>query len=85
MTTNEHQPPTPIAEGQGWTFWLVGGAVYRAPTGAALDTAGLPLGKRWECDRAQWLRFRDSVFAWAEDLAAPRVGQFLSTKLAQNA
>lgn len=59
--------PRPIAEGEGWTFWRIGSEVYRAPTGAALDTFGHPMGKRWECSRAQWDAFR-AVFSWAVDV-----------------
>lgn len=68
-TTNQPLPPTPIAEGDGETFWLIGGEVYRAPAGAEIDTFGHPMGKRWECSHAHWLRFRE-LFSWAKDLAA---------------
>lgn len=68
-TTSQQQPPTPIAEGDGTTFWLIAGEVYRAPTGAGLDTFGHPMGKRWECNHAHWKRFRE-VYSWAEDLPA---------------
>ena len=56
------------AEGEGWTFWLIDGEVWRAATGASLDTFGHPMGKRWECSEGHWTRFR-TVFAWAADIA----------------
>lgn len=58
-----------LAEGEGLAFWQVGGEVYRAPANATMDR-GAPMGARWECSVAQWLRFRESVFAWAADVAA---------------
>ena len=66
-TTNQLEPPSPIAQGEGTTFWLIAGEVYRAQASAALDTFGHPMGKRWECSHAQWMRFRE-VYSWAEDL-----------------
>ena len=62
----------PIAQGEGWTFWQIGTEVYRAATGAELDTYGHPQAKRWECGIAHWLHFR-TVFAWAADLPTTAV------------
>lgn len=58
--------PRPLASGCGFSFWEIGGQVYRAPEGAGRDAGGLPMGARWECDLSHWRRFR-RVFSWAED------------------
>ena len=65
-----------IAAGEGWDFWHIGRDVYRAPTGAALDTFGHPMGKRWESSREHWDRYRgyagtQRLFHWAEDVDDP--------------
>ena len=53
-----------LGTSEAFDFFDIEGQVYRAPKGAGVDTAGLPMGKRWECSRAHWERYRVSVFAW---------------------
>ena len=60
--------PRIIGRGDGWAFWRIGTEVYRAADGAELDTFGHPMGKRWECSAATWVLYRESVFAWVEDV-----------------
>lgn len=56
-----------VSTEHGIAFWQIGSDVFRAPLGAALDTVGHPMGKRWEASIAHWQRFRSSVFGWAKD------------------
>lgn len=56
-----------MARGAGWSFWMVGGEVYRATTGSDMDTYGHPMGKRWECSVTHWERYR-AVYSWAQDV-----------------
>lgn len=56
-----------IAPDSNIAFWRIGEDVYRAPMNAGLDTAGMPMGKRWECSFAHWQHYR-GVFNWARDV-----------------
>jgi hypothetical protein len=58
-----------LARGEGQSFWLVGTEVYRAPTGAEMDTWNLPMGRRWERSVLHWTRFRAVVYDWALNVA----------------
>lgn len=56
----------PIATTDSVSYWQIGNDVFRAPfpwgVAAMLesnyDVYGHPLGKRWECTRSHWNRFR---------------------------
>jgi len=61
------KPPRELARGEGVSFWLIGTEVYRAPTGAAFDTFGIPQGVRWECEFSLWNRFR-ALFDFAKEV-----------------
>ena len=58
-----------LGRGEGWSFWQVGGEVFRSrhEEPMPMDVFGQPMSKRWECSRQHWDRFR-SVYSWVKDV-----------------
>ena len=49
-------------------FWIIENQVYRSTVDAIMDIYGLPQNRRWECSYEHWLRYKDTVFNWVDQI-----------------
>jgi hypothetical protein len=77
-----------IAKVGSTSYWLLGDQVYRLNEyePVRFDTRGLPLGARWECDKAQFDRFKNVILGQGKDAEDFKPGDVIRvrTQLGRN-